>query len=124
MHLTARPCCLDPLAAVEFLDSTEQLKAWAKMTAATGAISFALGATAALVANRYTGLRDIVAPAFTNKTPAFAPRFQVITSDFYCLFERGGNATAIDPERHLLRRRNLVANRGKADIVRPAQIGR
>jgi len=74
------------------MDSTEQLKAWATMTAATSAISFALGATAALVANRYTGHRDVIAPTDTNKTPAFAPGFQVIASDFYCLFERGGNA--------------------------------
>ena len=92
MHLTARPCCLDPLAVVEAMDSTEQLKAWAKMTAATSAISFAIGATAALVADRYTGHRDVIAPADTNKIPAFAPGFQVITSEFYCLFERGGNA--------------------------------
>jgi hypothetical protein len=51
------------------MDSTEQLKAWAKMIAATSAISFVVGATAALVANRYTGHREVNAPSFTNKTP-------------------------------------------------------
>jgi hypothetical protein len=91
--LALTPCRLDLLAVVVAMDSTEQLKAWAKMIAATSAISFALGATAALVANRYTGHRDVIAPAFTNETPAFAPGFQVITSDFYHLFERGRNAT-------------------------------
>ena len=51
------------------MDSTEQLKAWVKMIAATTAIGFALGATAALVANRYTGHHEDIAPAFTNKDP-------------------------------------------------------
>jgi hypothetical protein len=53
------------------MESTEQLKAWAKMIAATTAISFALGATAALVANGYTGHHEDIAPAFTNKDPVF-----------------------------------------------------
>jgi hypothetical protein len=53
------------------MDSTVQLKAWAKMIVATTAIGFALGATAALVANRYTGHHEDIAPAFTNKNPVF-----------------------------------------------------
>ena len=71
MHLTARPCCLDPLVVVEVMDLTEQLKAWAKMIAATTAIGFVVGATAALVVNRYTGHREVIAPSFANKDPVF-----------------------------------------------------
>jgi hypothetical protein len=56
---------------VEVMESTEQLKAWAKMIAATTAIGFALGATAALVADRYTGHHEDIAPAFVNKNFVF-----------------------------------------------------
>ena len=53
------------------MDLMEQLKAWAKMIAATTAIAFALGATAALVANRYTGHHEDIAPDFTTKDLVF-----------------------------------------------------
>lgn len=61
------------MAVVEVLDSTEQLKAWAKMIVATTAVGFVLGATAALFANGYIGRPEIIAPSFTNKTPALPP---------------------------------------------------
>jgi hypothetical protein len=56
---------------VEFMNSMEQPKAWAKMIAATTAIGFALGAAAALVANRYTEHHEDVAPDFTTKDLVF-----------------------------------------------------
>ena len=71
------------MAVVEVMDSTEQLKAWAKIIVATTAVGFVLGVTAALVANGYTARREIVAPAFTNKTPALPsdPKHQFATAN-------------------------------------------
>jgi hypothetical protein len=61
------------MAVVEVMDSTEHLKAWAKMIAATTAVGFVLGATAALFTNGYTGRREVIAPAFISKIPALPP---------------------------------------------------
>jgi hypothetical protein len=72
------------------MDSTKQLKAWAKMIAAISAISFVLGATAALVANRYTGHREVIAPAFTNKGPGIAAAVSGQHLQYLLLFVRGG----------------------------------
>jgi hypothetical protein len=60
------------VAVVEVMDSTEQLKAWAKMIAAISAIGFVLGATAALFANGYTGHREVIAPALTTAPMGYA----------------------------------------------------
>jgi len=71
------------MAVVEVMDSTEHLKAWAKMIVAATAVGFMLGVTAALFTNGYAGRPEVIAPAFTNKTPALPsdPKHQFATAN-------------------------------------------